>query len=546
MKKLIRTLALTLAALLVLACLVPAMAEGGDGYVIIGQASEVANLNPMEYPRTPDSNVQNLIFSYLVQPDEELNFKPDLAESWDISEDGTVYTFHLRKDVTWHDGVPFTADDVVFTLNALAHPNYIGGNENRVLGIVGATEVQKGEAETISGVVKVDDYTVEITLPETNAAFMANMYTSILPKHVLEGEDPGEWEKDDFNRAPVGTGKYKFVEWKAGQYIRLERNEDYFGTKPSIKDVIVQFGDETTLVAALLNGEIDVLYNLPTAEVENVEAIDTVQVVRNEQMTVYYIGFNMLDPTLSDLKVRQALAYGLDKFTIIDTVFGNGLAYVAEDIFPNNHWSHSDDVTVYKYDPEKAKSLLTEAGYTMNDSTGYFEKDGKTLHLVYDLSTGSTGEAIATLIQQQWKEIGVELEVVTQDFSTLAFTKLLPDSGASETTADSYQMYTLGFGVEVDPNEYNEYLSTNTGAGSWNFGHYHNEEVDELFKQQLKQTDPEERAATFHKIGKIESDDLYWIPLYSNAATNGVSNRVKDFTADYRGVTFQIEKWNVD
>ena len=286
MKKLIRTLALTLAALLVLACLVPAMAEGGDGYVIIGQASEVANLNPMEYPRTPDSNVQNLIFSYLVQPDEELNFKPDLAESWDISEDGTVYTFHLRKDVTWHDGVPFTADDVVFTLNALANPNYIGGNENRVLGIVGAAEVQKGEAETISGVVKVDDYTVEITLPETNAAFMANMYTSILPKHVLEGEDPGEWEKDDFNRAPVGTGKYKFVEWKAGQYIRLERNEDYFGTKPSIKDVIVQFGDETTLVAALLNGEIDVLYNLPTAEVENVEAIDTVQVVRNEQMTV--------------------------------------------------------------------------------------------------------------------------------------------------------------------------------------------------------------------------------------------------------------------
>ena len=140
---------------------------------------------------------------------------------------------------------------------------------------------------------------------------------------------------------------------------------------------------------------------------------------------------------------------------------------------------------------KKAKSLLTEAGYTMNDSTGYFEKDGKTLHLVYDLSTGSTGEAIATLIQQQWKEIGVELEVVTQDFSTLAFTKLLPDSGASETTADSYQMYTLGFGVEVDPNEYNEYLSTNTGAGSWNFGHYHNEEVDELFKQQLKQTDPE-------------------------------------------------------
>ncbi|MBQ6594090.1 MAG: hypothetical protein IJH78_00315 [Clostridia bacterium] len=542
-----RMLAVLLAALLAVASLgVSALAEGGDGYVIIGQASEVANLNPMLYPRTPDSNVQCLIFDFLVKPDEELNFIPDLAESWDISEDGKVYTFYLRQDVKWHDGEAFTADDVVFTLNALANPEYIGGNENRVLGIVGAAEVQAGEAETISGVKKVDDYTVEITLPDANAAFMADMYTAILPEHVLAGENPGEWSTDDFNRAPVGTGKYKFVEWKSGQYIMLERNEDYFGDKPSIKDVVVQFGSETTLVAALLNNEIDVLYNLPTAEVENVEAVDSVYVYTNEQMTVYYIGFNLLDETLSDLRVRQALAHGLDKQTVLDTVYGNGLAYVADDIFPSNHWSHSENVTVYEYNPEKAKSLLEEAGYVMNESTGIYEKDGKPLHLVYDMSASATGEAMATLFQQQWKEIGVELEIVTQDFATLAFTKLLPDSGAKETTADSYQMYTLGFGVEVDPNEYNEYFSTNTGAGSWNFGHYSNPEVDELFKLQLTQTDPEERAATFHKIGEIESNDLYWIPTYSNYLTTGVSTRVKDFIADYRGVTFQIEKWNVD
>ena len=545
MKLVKRMLAIAMVVFVAAVSMGAAFAEG-DGYVIIGQASEVANLNPMEYPRTPDSNVQCLIFSYLVQPDEELNFKPDLAESWDISEDGTVYTFHLRQDVVWHDGEPFTADDVVFTLNALAHPDYIGGNENRVLGIVGAADVQAGNAETISGVVKLDDYTVQITLPAPNAAFMADMYTSILPEHVLGAENPGEWETDEFNRAPIGTGKYKFVEWKSGQYIQLERNEDYYGEKPSIKDVVIQFSAETTLVAALLNGEIDVLYNLPTAEVENVEAIDTVDVYTNEQMTVYYIGFNMLNETLSDLRVRQALAYGIDKQTVIDTVYGNGLAYVSDDIFPANHWSHSENVTVYEYNPEKAKSLLEEAGYVMNDSTGYYEKDGQTLHLVYDLSSSATGEAMATLYQQQWKEIGVEVEIVTQDFATLAFTKLLPDSGASETTADSYQMYTLGFGVEVDPNEYNEYLSTNTGAGSWNFGHYSNPEIDELFKLQLTQTDPDERAETFHRIAEIESNDLYWIPTYGNYATTGVSTRVKNFIADYRGVTFQIEKWSVD
>ena len=260
-----------------------------DTSVVIGQSSEVANLNPLIQPRTPDSNVQNMIFSYLVVPNEELNYEGDLADSWDISDDGTVYTFHLKEGVKWHDGEDFTADDVVFTLTSLADPNYNGGADGRVMSIAGAADYQAGNADSVSGIKKVDDYTVEITLESANAAFLSNMYTCILPKHILEGEDPGEWGNDDFNRAPIGTGKYKFVEWKSGQYITLERNDDYYGTKPSIQNVTVQFGDDTTLTAALLNGEIDVLYNLPSAEVENVEAMDGVSDYKYEQLTVTYI-----------------------------------------------------------------------------------------------------------------------------------------------------------------------------------------------------------------------------------------------------------------
>ena len=444
----------------------------------------------------------------------------------------------------WHDGEPFTADDVVFTLTSLANPDYVGGNEGRVMDIVGASEVQEGTATEISGLKKVDDYTVEVTLKAPNAAFMANMYTAILPEHILSSESPADWANDSFNRAPIGTGKYKFVEWKAGQYIRLERNEDYFGEKPSIQEVTVLFGDETTLTAALLNGEIDVMYNVPTAEVQNVEAAPNVNIFTYEQMTVNYIGFNLLNDVVSDIRVRQALAHGIDKQKIVDTVFGDGMAYPCEDIFPAIHWSHTDNVTVYEYNPDLSKSLLEEAGYTMG-SDGYFQKDGKRLHLVYDMSTSSTGEAIATMLQQQWKAIGVEMEVITQDFATLAFTKLLPDSGNAETTGDSYMMYTLGFGVEVDPNEYNAYLSTSTGAGSWNFGHYSNPKIDELFNQSLLATDPAERADIYHQIAKVESDDLYWIPMYGTTGVAGIGSRVQDFTCDFRGITFQIEKWNV-
>lgn len=516
-----------------------------DTSVIIGQSSEVANLNPMIQPRTPDSNVQCMIYSFLVMPDENLNYVGDLADSWDISDDGTVYTFHLKEGVKWHDGEDFNADDVVFTLTSLAAPTYNGGNDGRVMSIVGAADYQAGNADSVSGIKRVDDYTVELTLEAPNAAFLSNMYTSILPEHILAGEDPGTWGQDDFNRNPIGTGKYKFVEWKAGQYITLERNEDYYGEKPSIKNVTVQFGDDTTLIAALLNGEIDVLYNLAASEIENVEAMDGVSVYNYEQMTVSYIGLNQLVDSLSDLRVRQALSYGLDKQTLVDTIYGDGNAYVCDDVFPSNHWSHSENVTVYEYNPEKAKELLEEAGYTMNDSTGYYEKDGQTLHLTYDMTSSTDGKSIAALIQQQWKEIGVEMEVIEQDFATLAYTKLLPGEATEETTAESFQCYTLGFGVEADPEEYNEYFSTSTGAGSWNFIHYSNAEVDQLFKDQLLMTDPDERAECFHKIAELISQDIPWIPLYNKAGVAGLNDKVQNFVCDFRGITFQIEKWSI-
>lgn len=545
MKKLMKPLALLMAVVMVTltGCGGSGSDESGSS-IIIGQSSEVANLNPMIQPRTPDSNVQCLIFDYLVIPDENLNYVGDLAESWDISDDGTVYTFHLQEGVKWHDGEDFNADDVVFTLTALASPEYTGGNEGRVMSIVGASEYQAGTADSVEGIKKIDDYTVEITLASPNAAFLSNMYVAMLPEHILGEESPADWGNDDFNRAPIGTGKYKFVEWEAGQYISLERNDEYFGTMPSIENVVVQFGADTTLVAALLNGEIDVLYNLPATEIENVEAVDGVGVYNYEMMSVYYIGLNQLDPDLSDLRVRQALAYALDKQTIVDTVYGE-TATVANDIFPDNHWSHNPDVTVYEYNPEKAMALLEEAGYTMNDSTGYYEKDGETLHLTYDMSTSTDGRQVAALIQQYWKAIGVEMEVIEQDFATLAYSKLLPNNATEETTAESFQCYTLGFGVEADPEEYNAYLSTSTGAGSWNFIHYSNPQVDELFQQQLLETDPDARADCFHQSAQIISDDVPWIPLYNKATSTGLSDRVQNFTADFRGINFQIEKWTL-
>jgi len=540
-------IALMLAVLLATAPLI-GLAEGG-ATVTIGQVSEVANLNPTLYPRTPDSNVQCLIFDGLVKPQSVLSFGPSLAEGWDVSEDGTLYTFHLRKDVKWHDGEPFTAADVVFTFTSLADPTYVGGAESRVDSVAGAAEYRAGTADSVTGIQAPDDYTVTFQLTSSNAAFLGQLNIPVLPKHILGDIAPGDWEKADFNRNPIGTGKYKFVKWESGQYIQLQKNTDYFGDQPSIDTIYYRFGDQTTLTAALLNGEIDVVETVEPSEVELLTASGSAQAVTYPTLNMYYIGLNQLNKNLKDLKVRQAMSYALDKATIVSTVYGD-YAFATDDIFPVNHWSHSTTVTTYPYDPAKAKALLEEAGYVMNDATGIYEKDGEPLHLIFDMVTKGQSQAdMAQLIQQYFKAVGIDMEIREQDFSTLAFTRLLPQdaNGVSRAvTADDFDMYTLGFGVEVDPDEYRNYfVSTATPPNGMNFISYSNAKVDELFTKSLSLTTLEDREACYHEIADTISNDIPWIPLYGNLSITGVSNKVQGFAADFRGITYQIEKWTI-
>ncbi len=529
---------------------VPMLALGEGGVSLtIGQVSEVANLNPTMYPRTPDTNVQFLIFDGLVKPQPDLSFGPGLAESWDVSEDGKLYTFHLVKNAKWHDGEPFTAADVVFTFTSLADPSYVGGAESRVDSVVGAAEHRAGTADSVSGIKAVDDYTVTFELSAANAAFLGQLNMCILPKHLLGDIAPGEWDKADFNRNPIGTGKYKFVKWESGQYIELTKNPDYYGTQPSIDTIYYRFGDQTTLTAALINGEIDVVESVEPSEVELLSATGTAAAYTYPTLNMYYIGLNQLNANLKDLKVRQAMSHALDKATIVETVFGE-YAFATDDIFPENHWSHSTDVTSYPYDPAKAEALLQEAGYVKNTATGIYEKDGAPLHLIYDMVTKGQAQAdMAQLVQQYFKAVGIDMEIREQDFATLAFTRLLPQDANGQgraVTADDFDMFTLGFGVEVDPDEYRNYfVSTATPPNGMNFINYNNPTADELFAKSINLTAIEDREACYHEIAKVISDDIPWIPLYGNLSIAGVSNRVQNFAADFRGITYQIENWNI-
>lgn len=518
--------------------------EGGS--LTIASESEPGNLNPHIWPTSSDTFVTHMIFDSLVIPDKELKMVGSLAEKWDVSEDGKTYTFHLQKNVKWHDGTPFTAKDVAFTFASLAKPEYDAGGYWRVSPVVGAEEVHAGKAQEVSGIKVVDDNTISFTTTDKFAPFISGLFIGIVPEHLLKDVSPKEWAKDAFNRNPVGTGPFQFVKWESGQYIELKANKEYFKGTPKLDKIVARFGDTNTMLAAFINKEVD-LAPVPIAEIPSVQSLDYADLKLSNDLSMYYVGFNALNQHFQDKKVRQALAHAVDKQSIVGSILGE-YGKVSFDVFPSNHWSHNPDVPQYAYDPAKAEALLQEAGYAKNGK-GFYEKDGKELTFTLEVPTGKTErEKTAALLKQNFEKIGVKMELRALDFPTLV-TKLLPknaDGTQRKVTADDYHAYILGFGVEADPDEYRSYFGSKyMPPNGYNFVSYSDPKVDQLLEQQVAEVDLEKRKNIIWEVGKKLAEDEIWIPLYEQQSPYVANKRLGGFDPDFRGPTFNAKDWSV-
>lgn len=518
--------------------------EGGS--LTIASNSEPGNLNPMVWATTSDTVVTHMIYDSLVIPDEELKMVGSLAKDWDVSDDGKTYTFHLNEGVTWHDGEPFTAEDVEFTFSSIADPTYDAGAFWRVEPIVGATEYHAGEADSIEGIEVVDENTITFTTNEPSAPFISGLFIGVLPKHILGDVEPGEWEKHDSNRNPVGTGPFEFVEWKTGQYIEVAKNEDYFQGPPNLDSIFVRFGDANSMLASFMSKEIDIT-SVPIAEVESVATLDYSELVTQSTLSVYYIGFNARNDHFGDDQVRKALAHAVDKNAIVASILGE-YGNITDDVFPSKHWSHNPDLPQYEFDLAKAESLLEEAGYSKN--SGVYEKDGQQLSFTLEVPTGNKErEKTATLLKQMWEELGATVELQAQDFATLV-TKLLPkteEGEQREVTKDDFAAYILGFGVEADPDEYRSYFgSSYMPPNGYNFVGYSDPEVDELLEAQSLEVDFDARQQLIWDVGEKLAEDEIWIPLYEQDNPFVFNKKVSGFEPDFRGITFKAEDWSIE
>ncbi|OBZ09255.1 MULTISPECIES: ABC transporter substrate-binding protein [Bacillales] len=451
------------------------------GSLIIGVASDPVILNPNYAGDRVSLTIDQALYAPLYQVnDGKKTFY--LADSLTLSDDNLTYTLKLKSGLTWHDGQPLTADDVVFTIDKILDEkqnSFLRGNL-----IIGGKPVQA---------VKVDDTTVEFKLPQVSPAFEATLLQVFpIPKHIFESE--ANIEKSPKNNTPVGSGAFKFKEYKTGEYVTLERFDNYFGGKPHLDSITYRIAKDTNAAnLALQNGEINVKY-LDPQDVATIQATNNFEISPYSEGRLAYLMFNQNSDTgvLGKKEVRQALAYALNRDEIIKVAYSSGeYADPAKSFVTPDGLFHTNDVTTFDNDAAKAKELLQAAGV-----------NGLKLRFIVQ-SGNKAQEAVSLYVQQKLKEIGVEVELQSMDSS--AWVKKFIDQKAKD-----YEIAMTGYIMGYDPDAYSILFKS---TGSSNYSHYVNKEVDTLFEQGTGEADATKRDAIYKQLQEIIASDAAIYPI---------------------------------
>lgn len=439
-----------------------------------------------------------------------------LADFWEIAPDGRTYTFHLNRDAKWHDGTDVTADDVQFSFDVLANPE------------VGSSYTQNFLDATESWRV-IDEHTFEVVAKEPLYTFLYDLVTWIIPKHIWENVPVADWRTDggatgqDPSRV-VGSGAFRFKEWRQGESITVVRNEDYYDRKPYIESYTTRiWPDQTAVVNALLNGEIDYT-GLEPADVASVEGAEglTVASYPTRGFSFYMTNMDPEKTTLfQDREVRQALMYGLDRESIVNDIL-LGRAQVANGTQPVISYAYEPDriTTKYTFDPAKARALLAEAGWTDSDGDGIVEKDGTPLSFELLYSTGSpTVEQLIAYMQDAWKGIGVEATPRATDFAALVQTL---------TGDHNFDMALLAFSWNATFIQ-DAMFDCEQYEGGFNMVKYCNPEIDKLDEESRRTFDEDVRRELIIEATNIINEDLPVAVLFFRKADLGFSDRLQNF-----------------
>lgn len=494
------------------------------GYLVAALNADIQTADVQKTSK--DYEVPFNIFDRLVDvevgTDGNSKIVPSLAESWDISDDGLEYTFHLRQGVKFHNGNDFTAEDVAYTFHRMLTVEG-GVNTEFIDQIKGADELLAGETDTLEGVEVVDDYTIKVTLKEPFAGFLASISS---PGVSIYDSEATEAAGDQFGMDPavtVGTGPFEFSSWSFNNQLVLTRNEDYWKGASGLPGVVIKIIPDTETQSMMFeSGELDILdLDYAADSVDRFTETYPDQIVQGPRVGIVYFTMNFNKEPFQDVRVRKAVQMSIDRQAILDALYG-GRGQVEQGIFPHGLIGFNPDQEEIKYDPEAAKALLAEAGYA----------DGFDMEIAADSSASDTMTMALEIVSDQLAEVGIRAEIKNYDESTWLETRKSGELGsfisiwsADYNDPDNF-IYTF-FGNE----EKTRIRSIN----------YPDTEVMERVAKARTIVNEDERLAEYKALEeKIIHEDAAWVPMFSRLHLFAVSKRVQGFAPLWSGLSDQL------
>ncbi|WP_080847223.1 peptide-binding protein [Cytobacillus gottheilii] len=499
--------------------------QGGD--LIIGSTGSPTMFNGLYSSDASSSDIEGMIFDGLIGSDLEFNPVTDggLAESVEAAEDGLTYTVTITQDATFHDGEPLTADDVVFTYNIPLSEEYDGP--------------RKSYFEAVESVEKVDDYTIKFNMSKVDAQFpVVGLSFGILPEHIL-GEVPiPELGEHEFNtKNPIGSGPFKFEEWRDGEYVKVVANEDYWDGRPYLDSVTYKIvPDANAMLAQLQAGDVHYYAGVAQPDVPTVESFADAAGLRLESglaLSYTFLGLNQRMEMFQDVSVRQAITHAIDREAIVENVMA-GFGEVAHVPESPLSWAYNPDVPKFEYDVEKAKQMLADAGWTPGDD-GILEKDGERFSFEVKTNQGNkVREDIVVILQQQLKEVGIEIVPQIVEFSSLI--------ADIDPGVWNFEGIVLGWSLGTDPDPSGIFHTKEIEAGL-NFTGYSNPDLDVLMDQSLQELDKDARKDQIGQVQQGLAEDQAYTFLYYPEEFRALPANLQGYEFHAKNQLYNINKW---
>ena len=496
------------------------------------------------YDREPDllnrfsthilEDIHSCIVEGLTTTDENMNVVPLLAAEVPTLENGGVVlrpdggmdvTWKLRPNVSWHDGVPFTSDDIKFTVEALNDPNY---NPESTDGF-----------DRIASVDTPDPLTAVVHYREVYAPYAIQFFRGALPKHILEGRDIDR--ATDYNRSPLGTGPYRVAEWRTGEYILLERVPNYWrgDSLPKIRRLLFKFITNTnTRINQLKSGEIHLIGTVPLDKAREVREIEGITLHRMTGNSYELVNLNQRNfPAFGDIRVRRAIMHAIDRDLIVGTIL-DGLAPVVHGPIQSVSWAFTDDVRHYEHDPDRARQLLEAAGWSDTDGDGIRERGGRAFSFTLITQAGfATRENVAQTIQQQLRAVGLDMQIRLIDGTAIS-------SFWFEGRFDAMLHWWV---MPADPEMTLFFAGDRAPPAGRNINYFSHEQLTRVLYASDRTVELEERRRLLHQAQRLIAEQLPEIPLYNVTRIDAVPTTLANFRGNptNTGIFWNVHEWEI-